>query len=438
MKLSTRLALGFSVVLAITAALGGVALWKLAALGASAHELVDERMPAATYAAQLRASLANAMISARTFGLTLTDAHRDAARAAATDLAGKTTAGEELLRDHPRLAALEDEFAAIKASLTDWQKTFADTVVFSEQRHAANAKLRRSFAAATTATAEMTAGQNKKLVRDLNDALETDQLLVRARKVTLLGEMRDALAASQMRVTLAMSADDAADVGRGVEAFGAVLAGCDTLATICHSKDDLENIAKIRAASADARAAAADLQANMTRMSAVNAARVRAATAACAQVDALSEGTLKQVLDDAVWSVNAVTIATKLVWGGIATAVVIGALTSLVITRGITKPVNQIIASLTAGSEQTSSAASQVSSASQSLAQGASEQAASLEETGSALEEMSSMTRKNADTAQQAAGLAGEAKSAADTGNAAMGKMSAAIAEIEKSAGETA
>ena len=32
--------------LRMTAALGGVALWKLAALGASAHELVDERVPA--------------------------------------------------------------------------------------------------------------------------------------------------------------------------------------------------------------------------------------------------------------------------------------------------------------------------------------------------------------------------------------------------------
>src|SRR6185295_18888337 len=62
----------------------------------------------------------------------------------------------------------------------------------------------------------------------------------------------------------------------------------------------------------------------------------------------------------------------------------------------------------------------------------------SLEETTSALEEMASMTRKNAETAQQAAGLAGETKSAADRGNQAMHKMGTAIAEIQKSATETA
>jgi methyl-accepting chemotaxis protein/methyl-accepting chemotaxis protein-1 (serine sensor receptor) len=93
---------------------------------------------------------------------------------------------------------------------------------------------------------------------------------------------------------------------------------------------------------------------------------------------------------------------------------------------------------LSGGSAQTSSAAGQVSAASQSLAQGASEQAAALEETTSSLEEMSSMTRKNAETAQQASTLSGEAKTAADKGNQAMQKMSSAITDIQKSAGETA
>ncbi len=106
--------------------------------------------------------------------------------------------------------------------------------------------------------------------------------------------------------------------------------------------------------------------------------------------------------------------------------------------RSINTVLKQIASSLSTGSEQVASASSQVSSSSQSLAQGASEQAASLEETSSALEEMSSMTKKNAESAQQAAGLAGEAKGAADKGNTEMDRMGKAIAEIEKSATETA
>ena len=118
-------------------------------------------------------------------------------------------------------------------------------------------------------------------------------------------------------------------------------------------------------------------------------------------------------------------------------SIVIGIVLAYVITRSITKPIHQIIADLTTGAEQVSSASGQVSSASQSLAEGATEQAAGLQETSSSLEEMSSMTKQNADNAQQANTLAAQAKSAAHDGAEAMKRMTEAINDIQKSADET-
>ena len=54
---------------------------------------------------------------------------------------------------------------------------------------------------------------------------------------------------------------------------------------------------------------------------------------------------------------------------------------SLLLIKSITGPLNRVIAGITDGADQVSSAASQVSSASQQLADGTSEQASSLEET---------------------------------------------------------
>ncbi|MHC5061650.1 MAG: methyl-accepting chemotaxis protein [Planctomycetota bacterium] len=119
-------------------------------------------------------------------------------------------------------------------------------------------------------------------------------------------------------------------------------------------------------------------------------------------------------------------------------SVVAVATLAIFITRSITGPINRIIAGLTEGSEQVSSASGQVSSSSQSLAEGATEQAAGLEETSSSLEEMASMTKQNADNAQQANTLASDARKAADTGSKSMGKMNEAIEEIQKSSDETA
>jgi len=123
---------------------------------------------------------------------------------------------------------------------------------------------------------------------------------------------------------------------------------------------------------------------------------------------------------------------------GLVVSVIAGVTLGLILISSINNALKRLAATLTAGSEQTASAASQVAATSQRLAQGASEQAASLEETSSSLEEMSSMTRKNAESAQQAAALSAEAKSAADKGNQAMERMVSAIADIQKSATETA
>jgi methyl-accepting chemotaxis protein len=117
--------------------------------------------------------------------------------------------------------------------------------------------------------------------------------------------------------------------------------------------------------------------------------------------------------------------------------IVLGIVLAVLIAMSIVKPINRIIAGLTEGSEQVSSASGQVSAASQSLAEGATEQAAGLEETSSSLEEMASMTKQNADNAQQANTLASEAKKAAHTGSESMSRMNAAIHEIQKSSDET-
>ncbi len=120
------------------------------------------------------------------------------------------------------------------------------------------------------------------------------------------------------------------------------------------------------------------------------------------------------------------------------TGVVIGCSLAFVITLSITKPINTIIAGLTEGAEQVSSASNQVSASSQSLAEGATEQAAGLEETSSSLEEMASMTRQNAENAGQAQTLSDETQRAANEGNESMTRMNQAINDIQKSSDETA
>ena len=119
-----------------------------------------------------------------------------------------------------------------------------------------------------------------------------------------------------------------------------------------------------------------------------------------------------------------------------AVAAVLVTLVSVFIARSISKPINNIIGSLTEGADQVSEAAGQVAGASQSLAEGSSEQASSLEETSSALEEMAAMTRTNAENAKKANELSDQARQAAQGGDQTMAQLSTAMAAINDSAGQ--
>ena len=119
-------------------------------------------------------------------------------------------------------------------------------------------------------------------------------------------------------------------------------------------------------------------------------------------------------------------------------ALAVGSALAFIITRGITKPINRIVAGLTDGADQVAAASNQVSAASQSLAQGSSEQAAAIEETSSSLEEMSSVTKQNAANAQQANGLTRETTDMVDKAQEAMQRLNRAIQDIKTSSDETA
>jgi len=124
-------------------------------------------------------------------------------------------------------------------------------------------------------------------------------------------------------------------------------------------------------------------------------------------------------------------------WIGVGTLVV-GIALSIGIPRSVAKAVNRVIKGLDTSAGEVFSSASHVAQSSQQMADGASDQASSLEEISSSLEQMSSMTKQNADNAAQARTMADNARSAADKSREAMDRMSEAIGKIKDSSDETA
>lgn len=111
---------------------------------------------------------------------------------------------------------------------------------------------------------------------------------------------------------------------------------------------------------------------------------------------------------------------------------------AVMITRSITKPINQVVEGLQDSAGQVAAASGQVSSSSQSLAEGTSEQAAGIEETSASIEEMASMTKHNAENANQANTMMIDTSQVVNEANRSMGELTESMKEISNASEETA
>jgi methyl-accepting chemotaxis protein len=123
---------------------------------------------------------------------------------------------------------------------------------------------------------------------------------------------------------------------------------------------------------------------------------------------------------------------------GVAVAIIVGMLLAFFLTRSIVKPVNEVIAGLSSGSDEVNMASAELNKTSQSLAEGASEQAASLEETTSSMEEIGSMTRQNAENAGQTDGMMKDMSAVMNRASDSMSQVRQAMENINQASDETA
>ncbi|MFH0810873.1 MAG: methyl-accepting chemotaxis protein [Pseudomonadota bacterium] len=126
-------------------------------------------------------------------------------------------------------------------------------------------------------------------------------------------------------------------------------------------------------------------------------------------------------------------------WMGLAvgaTAMALGLLLSIILSRQTVSPLYRIIDGLKEGSRQTASASSQVATAAQGVAKGASDQAASLQETASAIEELEGMIKQNANNAAEANRLMEATRQVVGKAKESMDQMTVSMTEISRSGQE--
>lgn len=438
LKLATRIGIGFGGVIAISVLLGLVAVWNMRSSTQRANTLAREEVPQVVVANNVERSSLQTMLEIRSYGLSEETNFLALGMSHLGEVKKHLKEAIDLGSSSTSLAALKTAAETASTKVSDYERLVQETVQKTATIDQVRAQMDTSAKGFMAACNGFVKGQNESMAKDIAAKAGADELTERFKKVTLANDIIEAGNAIRLIAWRAQAERDVKRIDEAAALFATIDQKLNELRPITKQAANIQQIADCKAAATAYSTALNELSKNWVERDGIATRRNVAANAVLAEARGVSDNGLKDARTLAEETSGKLSFASFMLTVGLVAAILVSVAIAYFLTRAITRPIKSVADSITAGSEQTASAASHVSEAGQSLAEGASEQAASLEETSSSLEEMSSMTKKNADNAQKANQLAREAREAADRGAQDMAEMTRAMEGIKTSSDDIA
>lgn len=445
MKLGTKIIAGFAGLIILAVLLGGIAVWEMKGVKNVTTMLSGDYMPAAAVANSVERESLRTMYEMRGYAYTedtnflakglvkLADVKKYLQEA--KELAAKAGDGD---LDFLRTAAEKAEAKAL-----EYERLASQTVTVTEALNndrkamdvAAQDYMKQCYGYLTSQNAKL-----QEILKGTNAGAVVDVVALedRVTKVNLANEVIELGNAIRIGNFKAQTLRDP-DLFRATEKrFDELGPKLDALKAITKQEVNLKQIETCRAAGKAYNDAMTSFLKNWLTREELGKQRLAAGEGVLTEAKNTAGSSMDTAAQGATTAAASLTNASATMIVGLIVAALVGGFMAYFITRSITKPIRQVADHLSAGAEQTVSAAGQVSASSQSLAEGSSEQAASLEETSSSLEEMSSMTLRNAENSGKVKELGFQARSAGDAAVADMEAMGTAMNAIKASSDDIA
>jgi methyl-accepting chemotaxis protein len=431
-----RLTAGFSLVIALSIALGGFAAWRMLNAAEGAEFLDKAVVPQSNLASQLASHSEATNLAARTYGFTGEDREFEIAMSEAAQVQEHIAEAIQLAVEQPALSALG---AAAKEAEQDFSE-YVRLLKLTQQNVTALSNLRESLdtsaAEFVTSIDQFIAVQSDRLKNEISEGKPAEDLLERAQKVLLAREISNLGNRVRIGAFKAQALRDDSFIAEVMPVFDEMDEHRQELLAITRLEADLEELAAVHRAAQAYQKAMQTLEVNFANNAELMEERGAVGAEFGEMMAELTAISMQRTAEYAESSSASLQTSSFSLIIGLVVMIIVGVASAYLIVRSLNKVLGMTAGNLSSGALQIAAASGQVSSASQTLAEGSSEQAASLEEISSSIEELSSMTKRNAENAQQGKITANEARSAAESGAEEMGRMQEAMNAIQQSSND--
>jgi methyl-accepting chemotaxis protein len=437
MKLSSKIMLGFGILIGIAVVLGIVAIWKMKSVEAGGGILSREYVPAVRVANEIERTYAVAILNFRSYGLTLDRQDLEKGQESLQITKKKIEAAKELAKRSTHLVKMDGNLSNIETQVAEYETLIHETTL----RDVGITNIRENLDAAAKKyvenCSEFLSMFNERMKSEIDEGLEPDKLKERMDKIGIVTDVLVLGNETRIATHRAQTMRNPELIEGALKNFPAIFEKLAGLRGIVRREVNIRQLDKIKAAAEQYQAGMRALVENWKELEDLGKKRLNIANGLLAEAKATSDQGTLDTVNLAAMSVSAMSSATMILLAGLTVAAVLGVLIALLITKNITRSVNRTIEGISEGAQQVSVAAGLVSEASQSLAKGASEQAATIEEISSSLEEVTAMTRRNADDAGNVDALMKDCNQVVAESNESMSALTVSMTEISNAIDET-
>ncbi len=471
LKLGVKIGLGFGILILIASILGGMAIIQMSTVSHETERLAQEYVPEVAMANDLERHAQLAMYAWRGYAYSGME-HFKTEGLKELDLVKKSIADTAAHAEKfVRLVKLKENVGIAKSRFEDYvkQATATDTGLTDNARLVA--VMGNAAEVFQKNCDDFLISQDEAMQKEITEGAGAEKLKERQQKISWVNEVIFLNSDLKANVWKAMATRDVALMNSAQGIFAKIDEPLSKLRGVTRADANIKQLAAVREAADTYKKGLGELAANYQSLADIAKKREEAGRELRSAAQNTASAALEQTQSISNEAMESLGQASTIMIIGLAVALILGAVTAVLLTRAITRPVIQgvafakamadgdftktlsidqndeigilagalndmvnrlrdVVAEVQSASENVASGSEELSSSAQSLSQGASEQAASIEEVSSSMEEMTSNIQQSSDNAQQTQQIALKAAADAREGGEAVIKAVQAMKHI--------
>ncbi|WP_443093415.1 CHASE3 domain-containing protein, partial [Fundidesulfovibrio magnetotacticus] len=341
LRLAVKIGVGFGLILAIACALGLMAVFQMGKAEESSSRMKDEYVPEVMLANDLERHALLTMYGMRGFVYSGKTSYIDESRKNMAEVEKALVGAKALVEKFPRLVKLRESLDTARTRFAEYEKLAEETKTRLGQQAKDRVERIRAAADVLAQAEQYLSSQDVSLREEIERDVPNKVLVERYEKIKLMTFIVQSVADARIKILSGDANDDLALYTAALGLFPAIESGLAKIRLTTVKAENLKRLDALETGLATYKRLVGRQIENTQAVQTLNEKRGKVAQDVLDAAEGIATEGMGQVAKLAADSDEGLTASGRLLLGGLAVALALGATVAVLITRAITGPVRR-------------------------------------------------------------------------------------------------